>query len=179
MNTCCKDCRKTVIKNRPLKQGGGYPVYVCNNSNCPCHSALPQETRDKLERGAKDFAERFEGVMRDLTPKWEKQFEEDFGYLRSIPAGCEMGNSDVDDIKSFITRLLSTQREEADKEADMHFASGKACGREEAQDKTRLWAVEVLHLYAMKTKDTAALDLIEQIQRHILNFPTRLSPPEV
>lgn len=33
-----------------------------------------------------------------------------------------------------------------------------------------LEAVEVCHLYAMKTKDTAALDLIEQIQRHLLTF---------
>ena len=44
---------------------------VCLNPSCPCHSPL----QEKLERGAKDFADRFEGVMKELAEEESPDIE--------------------------------------------------------------------------------------------------------
>lgn len=71
---CCEEC---------INLGSKGEWTGCCDINCPCHTPA-EERKQKLERGAKDFANRFEGVMKDLaeensspssdsmTERWEK-----------------------------------------------------------------------------------------------------------
>lgn len=85
---CCEKCKE---------YAGNAVIPHCVNSQCPCHSprrqgqtdsclqcgrmypghsitcpVVSQEKQDKIKAGAKDFAERFEPVMRELAEE-EKQ----------------------------------------------------------------------------------------------------------
>lgn len=132
---CCQSCSPVMANSAD-----------CINPSCPdCH-AHPKETRqEKLERGAEDFANRFEGVMRDLSdhPKtasedWEEQFDAEFSVV-------DYDASETNRLKSFIRKVELSARVQGQLNAGYDAVKviehakeeGRQQGQKEALDTTQ------------------------------------------
>lgn len=92
--SCKKDCTKSHT----------HKDFFCEK----CHSTTPNQ--QKIEAGAKDFAERFLPVMKELAeeetiPSWEEKYKKQFGGQNWVYATEKT-------MWAFIHSLLSRQREE-------------------------------------------------------------------
>ncbi len=137
---CCDKC----VHTRPDPDKGRYQGW-CKDKDCACHST-PQggESERKLENVASNIVYQLGDLLYGALPP-------DVAHEHFVMARQNTNDKAIDFAKKLIANTI-------------------AAAREAERAKTALEAIEVLHLYAMKTTDTRTLDLIEQIQRHILIF---------
>ena len=99
MNQCCEKCNAK------------YPVLGCLSMNCPCHT--PKQ--EKECEGCKLVGTTKYHSPQDST--WEESFDKEFSSLYGVNVSVLnsepviMGNPPVADIKSFISQIISKERE--------------------------------------------------------------------
>lgn len=64
VENCCEKCHRNQF-------GGG---YSCIDSKCPCHTPKP-DNKEKIKKGAIDFANRFTGVMKEMAEEESEEVE--------------------------------------------------------------------------------------------------------
>lgn len=117
--TCCGQCFES---SRDILRGPDYMLTEaspegCNNENCPCHSQDTPLYRAS-EKEVKRFSEAYKVALPDTG--WEKEF--DTTDLKDMDYGCEgsdvccglCGGNNLTEhkVKSFITNLLASEREQ-------------------------------------------------------------------
>lgn len=171
--SCCPEC----ICKHNIKD---YEPTHCASGNCPCHKSAEKpklsakEIEDvlgfdapatntgealenrhiKIAAGAKDFAERFEPVMKELAGEaptdesWKKSFDVIFGKNIIIPRRT-IEDEDVflaTKLKVFISELLQEEREKGRRKGDATgdlrgymegLENGKQLGKSEAYTTVR------------------------------------------
>lgn len=121
-NQCCEKC------DAEMWDG---PKGRCYSEKCPCHTAPAhaESREEKIQRGAKDFAERFEGVMKDLakddgpaeTRGWEEEFDRKFVYYENFlvdPPGIPYLKGRPAKLKAFITKTVEAERKAVEEEME-------------------------------------------------------------
>lgn len=140
---CCKNCVCCEFVGKSEHSKLPHAETCREAFNCPCHSPVkanyidsrtPEERaqdvelqktavlttsspvkEEKIRKGAVDFANRFEGVMKDLAEEegWEKEFDERF--VSKVTGAIKLGSQFHErtaEVKSFISQALSKARSE-------------------------------------------------------------------